>query len=44
MQDTEFLGKNAHLIIRGLLETLEELHKVDATLHTLEPHTIFINP
>ena len=37
IEDKEFLTQYGHLIIRGLLETLEELRKVDATLHTLEP-------
>ena len=44
MQDGEYLSQYGHLIIRGLLETLQELRKVDATLHTLEPQTIFISP
>ena len=44
LQNQQFLSEHGYLIIRGLLETLEELRKVDATLHTLEPQTIFINP
>ena len=44
IQDQEFLSQYGHLIIKGLLETLEELRKANATLHTLEPQTIFISP
>lgn len=38
------MAQCGHLLIKGLLETLQELRKVDATLHTLEPLSIFISP
>ena len=38
------MAQCGHLLIRGLLEMLQELRKVDATLHTLEPKSIFITP
>lgn len=44
LQDREYLSRYGNLIIIGLLETLRELRKVDATLHTLEPQTISISP
>ena len=38
------MAQCGHLLIKGLLETLLELRRVDATLHTLEPKSIFISP
>ena len=38
------MAQCGNLLIKGLLETLQELKKVDATLHTLQPKSIFISP
>ena len=43
MEDEEFLQDHGHMVIKGLLETLKELRKVNVTVHNLTPDSIFIN-
>ena len=43
LRNRGFIAKCGNLVIRGLLELLEELRRADATLHTLEPRSIFIS-
>ena len=38
------IAQCGHLLIKGLLETLQELKRLETTLHTLEPKSIFISP
>ena len=39
-----YICEYGFLVIRNLLEMLQELRKIDATLHTLEPKSIFVSP
>jgi hypothetical protein len=44
INDLNYISEYGYLIIKNLLKLLQELRKVDATLHTLEPKSIFVSP
>ena len=43
LEDEEFLVQHGHMVIKGLLNMLLELRKVDATVHNLTPDGIFLS-
>ena len=44
INDMVYISEYGYLVIRNLLKMLQELRKVNATLHTLEPKSIFVSP
>ena len=43
LEDEEFLVQHGYMVIKGLLNMLLELRKVDATVHNLTPDGIFLS-
>ena len=43
LDDEDFLQQHGHMVIKGLLNMLQELRKVNATIHNLTPESIYIS-
>ena len=43
LEDEEFLVLHGHKVIKGLLNMLLELKQINATLHNLDPRSLFVN-
>lgn len=43
LDDVDFTQLHGHMVIKGLLNMLLELRKVNATLHNLTPEGLFVS-